>query len=309
MQIAQLRAFLAAVDTGTFTAAAARLGVAQPTVSELIRRLESDAGLQFFVRGGRRLVLTAAGRELLPWARRVVDGVDGADETLRAVRGVTAGEASFGVLRNAEHYVLSGLAERFHRAHPGVRVRLVGQNSVEVAHAVRDGGLEAGLVVLPIDDAGLAVTPLLRDEVVWVTSERGRSRRHMTIERIAQRPLILYDAHYGEQDPTRRQLAERAQSAGIRLEPAIEVENAATALDLVARGLGETMVATAVTRSPAFGPELHAVGFAEPLFDVIALVTREHATLSPMTERLVAVATDMLLAAAGRGATVAPTPR
>lgn len=295
MTITQLRAFLLAATFGSFTAAAVELGTTQPTVSELVRKLEVESGMSLFVRAGRRLVLTSAGSELLPWARRVVDGVDGAEQSLQALRGLTGGVATFGVLRNASYYFLSDLAVRFHTERPGVRTRLVGQNSVEVADGVRSGELEAGLAVLPIDDSGLSVTPLLRDEVLWASADPARTRAPMTLDSIGAAPLILYDAHYGWNDPTRRQLAERAQLAGVRLDPMIEVENIESALELVARGMGDTILSRAVSRSAAFPPGVFTTPFAEPLHDTIALVVRENATLSPATAELVRLATEMVL--------------
>lgn len=294
MTVTQLRAFLLSATLGSFTAAAAALGSAQPTISELVRKLELTCGLQLFIRAGRRLVLTAAGNELLPWARRVVEDVEGAEESLNAIRGLRGGVASVGVLRNASYYFLSDLAVKFHSERPGVHTRLVGQNSVEVANAVRSGELEAGFVVLPIDDDGLSITPLRSDEVLWVSADPSRCSAPMTIENINNAPLILYDAHYGWNDPTRRQLADRAQAAGVKLEPLLEVENVEAALALVARGMGDTLASRAVIESAFFPSDLHTVAFDEPLHDIIALVTRENAVLSPATAELVRMASEML---------------
>jgi DNA-binding transcriptional LysR family regulator len=294
MRISQLRAFIASCEQGSFTGAARDLGLAQPTVSELVRTLEDECGLKLFVRGGRSLQLTSTGESLLPWARRAVESVAGAEDLVRSLRGLDGGVASFGVLRNADFYFLSSLAEEFHRAHPRVRIRLVGQNSVSVAQAVRAGELEAGFVVLPVPSEGLDVRPILRDEVLWVSADPARTAEPMTIDRIPGAPLILYDAHYGSDDPTRRQLAERALAAGVELNPVIEVENVEAALSLVRRGLGETMAARAVISSPGFPAELLTTPFAEPLYDVIALVTRTGSTLSPVTEALVSTALQLL---------------
>ena len=111
---------------------------------------------------------------------------------------------------------------------------MVGQNSAEVADAVRDGQLEAGLVVLPVDDRGLDVRPAMQEELLYVSAEPRRVREPMTIEKLAEAPLILYDARWGADDPMRRQLRERAQRAGVKIEPTIEVEYMTAALDLAA---------------------------------------------------------------------------
>ena len=300
MTLTQLRAFLAAAESGSFTAAARQLCTTQPTISELVRKLEEEHGLPLFVRAGRRLSVTAAGQELLPWARRAVDAAEGAEQALTALRGLEGGVASFGVLRNAPFYFLSDLVERFHRARPSVRIRLVGQNSIEVAEAVRCGDLEAGLIVLPVPDHGLDVQPIMRDEVVWVSAEPRRTAFPVQIQQVAEVPLILYDAHYGWSDPTRRQLADRAQSVGVRLEPTIEVENVESALSLAARGVGDTIASRAVTEHASFPSGLRSAPFSEPIFDTIALVKRRDAALSPGTAELADMATATLLARGGQ---------
>jgi len=298
MTLTQLGAFLAAARTGSFTAAARELALTQASVSELVRRLEEESGLALFVRSGRRLVLTAAGEELRPFAEQSVTAAEGGARALRSLMSLGGGVATFGLLRNADYYLLSDLVARFSERHPRVRARLIGQNSVEVAAAVASGELEAGLVVLPIDDQGLSVTPLLRDEVVYVSRDPASVSDPVTLSDLARAPLILYDAHYGWQDPTRRQLAERAQLAGVSLEARIEVEHVESALGLVARGIGDTFVSRAVARSTTFPAELAVVPFAEPLHDTIALISRRYSVLSPATREIARLARDMLLAEA-----------
>jgi DNA-binding transcriptional LysR family regulator len=292
----QLRAFLAAARTGSFTAAAVELHIAQASVSELIRRLEWELKLPLFRRGGRRLMLTIAGTELLPYAEQSVAGADSGSAAVQAIRVLGGGVATFGLLRNADYYLLSDLIEQFSKRHPQVRLRMVGLNSVETAAAVAGGELEAGLVVLPVDDEGLTVTPLVRDEVAFVTAEPTRALAAISIEVFATMRLVLYDAHYGWKDPTRRQLLERAHLAGVHLEPWIEVEHVESALHLVARGIGDTVASMAVIESSAFPAALHTVPFSPPLMETIALVRRANAVLSPATREFAQLAQRTLAA-------------
>ncbi|MBU2668132.1 LysR family transcriptional regulator [Actinoplanes bogorensis] len=298
MTLNQLRAFLAAARSGSFTAAAEEMRMSQASVSELVRRLEEEYHLPLFTRQPRRLVLTTAGEALLSYAEQSVAAADSADEALLALRSLGGGVATFGVLRNADYYFLTDLVKEFHQAYPKVHVRLVGQNSVDVAASVAAGQLEAGLVVLPIDDAGLRVRPLLRDEVLFASADPERLTDPMTTRRLAEARLILYDAHYGWRDPTRRQLAERAQLEGVKLDAMIEVEHVEAALRLVARGVGDTFISRAVAESSAFPDGVGTVAFAEPLYDTIALVQRESAVLSPATAEIARLAQGMLLARA-----------
>jgi DNA-binding transcriptional LysR family regulator len=300
MTLQQLRYFLAAADKGSFSAAAESLLLAQPSLSEQIRRLEAELGVALFTRAGRRLVLTEAGRMLRPHAERTLAAAEEALESVKEVRTLTGGTVSFGTFGSAHHYLLAGLIQDFRRRHPDVRVRVVGQNSAEVADAVRDGVLEAGLVALPVDDGGLEVRPSIREENHYVTASPQRAARPRTIEELAAAPLILYDARWGPVDPMRRQLAERAQRAGVRLEPQIEVEYLTAALDLTVRRLGDTIADPSVLATRGFGRKLSTVSLDPPLYDTYAFITRRNAHLSPATRAFMALA-EKRVAAMGSG--------
>lgn len=131
-----------------------------------------------------------------------------------------------------------------------MRIRVTGLNSSEVADAVRDGRLEAGLIQLPIDDRELLVTQsVFADHVVYVSQHPERTRTPVDIETMATRPMILSEARWSLNDPLRVSLLERAQRAGITLQPIIEVEFQTHALELAAEGVGDSLVSYHVGRS------------------------------------------------------------
>jgi DNA-binding transcriptional LysR family regulator len=300
MTLQQLRYFLTAADKGSFSAAADALLLAQPSLSEQIRKLESELGVALFTRAGRRLVLTEAGRMLRPHAERTLAAAEEAVESVKEVRTLTGGTASFGTFGSAHHYLLGGLVQDFRRRHPDVRVRVLGQNSAEVADAVRDGELEAGLVALPIDDGGLEVRPSISEENHYVSASPQRTAKPKTIEDLAAAPLILYDARWGPVDPMRRQLAERAQRAGVRIEPQIEVEYLTAALDLTARRLGDTIADPSVLVTRGYARKLSTVSLDPPLYDTYAFITRRNAHLSPAARAFMELA-EKRVAALGAG--------
>jgi DNA-binding transcriptional LysR family regulator len=290
MTLQQLTYFLAAADHGSFSAAAEELHMAQPSLSEQIRRLEAELGVALFVRARRGLTLTEAGRLLRPHAERTLTEARDAMESVREVRDLVGGTVAFGTFGSAHHYLLAGLIQDFRSRHPSVRVRAVGQNSVEVADAVREGHLEAGLVALPVDDRGLDVRKAMEEEVQYVTADPRRASEPMTIERLARSPLILYDARWGADDPTRRQLLERAQRAGVQLEPDIEVEYVTAALELAARGLGDTISPRSIVLTRGYGKKLLGVPFDPPLIETFAFIRRRNAQLSPGTREFIRLA-------------------
>ena len=289
MTLQQLEYFLAAAEHGSFSAAAEAMHMAQPSLSEQVRRLEAELGVRLFARAGRRLELTEAGRLLRPRAERALVAARDAAESVQQVRTLTGGTVTFGLFGNAPTWLVSELVRDFRRRHREVKVRLIGQNSSIVADEVREGRIEAGLVSLPIDDRGLDVRPAIRDEVHFLSADPDRAKAPVTIEALCAAPMILYDASFGWNDPMRRQLQERAQRAGTRLEPAVEVESLEAALDLAVRGIGDTLAQSGMLSS-ALARRLHDAPFDPPLYDTFAFIQRRDAVLSPATRAFLEVA-------------------
>jgi DNA-binding transcriptional LysR family regulator len=291
----QLEYFVAAVEHGAFSAAALALHVAQPSLSEQIRRLETRLGVVLFVRTNRRLVLTEAGNLLLARARAALAAAEDAVDAVRPVRTLTGGSVSFGTFSSAHHFLLVDLVSRFRERYPGVRVRMLGRNSAEVADAVRDGRLEAGLVALPVDTQGLDVTrPVWTAEVVYASSDPARVTSPVGIEVLAGMPLVLPEARWGEADPTRRQLSERARAAGMRLEPAVEVELPAAAVALAARGVADAVVSRSLLVATDVDGRLGWAPLDPPMFETFAFVTRSGSRLSPGTQEMIRMAAELL---------------
>ena len=294
LTLSQLECFVATLDTGSFTAAADALGVSQPAVAEQVQRLEHAIGQSLFARQARGVRSTRAATELEPHARRVLDATRAAIETAAKSNTVGVAAVAFGTFGSPHHYGLTALIRAFLAEHPRSPVRIVGQNSSTTAAAVRSGALDAAVVALPIDDTGLDVRPIFVGEVVYVSADRRRTRRPVAIATLAERPLILYESSAGVADPTRMQLAARAQAAGVQLRPRIEVELADTALELAADGLGDTYAPQILRGS--LDPRLTTVGFDPPLADTFALVVRAGARLSRPVQDFVDRVTEHLLA-------------
>lgn len=296
MTLQQLEYFLAAYRHGSFNAAAQELRMAQPSLSEQVRRLEAELGVELFARAGRGLTPTEAGETLRPHAESTLAAAEAARESVVAVRELRGGIATFGTWGTARYYPGTDIVAAFRRRHPDVRVRLIGQNSADVVEAVRSGEIEAGMIALPIDDRGLDVRPVMRDEIVYASADPRRLRRPMTIAALAEAPLILSDASWGADDPTRRQLAQLAQQAGVTIEPQIDVEDAEAAMELAAEGLGDTIVPRGLLlalgrRVPR---RLGWVPFAEPLYDQFAFIARHGARLSPASREFLRLADERL---------------
>jgi len=155
----QLAYFLSAVQTGSLSAAAEEHFIAQPSLSEQIRRLERQLEVTLFIRTNRNLILTDAGKALVPRAERTLDAAQAAVDSVAPVRDLTGGTVAFGIFSTGKYLFQDDLVEAFHRRHPDVSLRLIASNSVQIAEEVREGRLECAVVALPVNDRGLDVEP------------------------------------------------------------------------------------------------------------------------------------------------------
>src|SRR5262249_49727793 len=156
----------------------------QPAVAEQIHKLEQAVGADLFVRVGRGVVATEAGRAVAEHAATSLRAVEEATASVRQVTTLRKGTVSVGLFGEPSACPPDRVATSFRRRPPDVAVRLIGRNSPAVVEPVRPGELEAGVVVLPIDDRKLAVRPIVRDEILYVSSAADRTRQPATIEQL-----------------------------------------------------------------------------------------------------------------------------
>lgn len=291
----QLSYFLAAVEHGSLSAAAEANFIAQPSLSEQIRRLEQQLGVTLFIRTNRKLIVTDAARMLLPHAQRTLAAAEEAAAAVNPIRNLTGGTVAFGTFSSAHHLIHADLAARFHALHPGVHLRLIGGNSVQIADAVREGQFEAGLVALPVDDRGLEVGPVeWAAEAVYITRDPARTREPLPIHEVSNAKLILPETRWGDMDPTRRQLVALAQNAGVTLDPIVEVESPSVALELTRRGVGDTIISLALAQALGTTDTLHWTSLAPRLYETFAFITRRYANLSPASSVVIRLARELL---------------
>ncbi|MFF4923532.1 LysR family transcriptional regulator [Kitasatospora sp. MY 5-36] len=289
----QLRCFQATLEHGSFTAAAAALGYAQPSISEQVRLLEKHLDTRLFRRVGRGLVPTEAARALQPHATAALAAVDAAGRAVASVRQVLTGTVRLGVFRTARHYLGSHLVADVLTRHPGLRVELVGPHSVPVLEQLRRGALEVAVVALPFGGADVTARRVMRDELVYVSADAARASAPVTPAQLAAAQLVLPDVSWRQEDSTRRHLLAGVQAVGGSLHPRIEVEETETALEIAATGLADTVTWRGVLHGLAerVPPGLHWAPLSPPLHETFAVVHPPNAELSPAAEAVAALAT------------------
>src|SRR5215218_798934 len=158
MELRHLRAFVAVADELHFGRAAARLHMAQPPLSQLVRRLEAELGLALFHRNRRRVELSEAGADLLPSARAAIAAADGLAERAGEVADGRAGALAIGFVGSAAAGTLPELVRRVREEAPGLRLSLRELTSARQQTALGEGRIHAGLLRERPTVAGLRST-------------------------------------------------------------------------------------------------------------------------------------------------------
>lgn len=177
VELTALRQFIAIARAGHITRAAESLGVGQPALSAMLKKLEAELGTPLFDRTGRGVELTEPGRLFLDHAERAIEAADRAQDAVRELLGLETGLVRIGGGATAASALLPGACSTFLAEHPGVRVSLREAGSAEVARGVLGRRLDLGIVTLPIDVVGagdLMVVETIDDELRLVTPQEHR---------------------------------------------------------------------------------------------------------------------------------------
>jgi DNA-binding transcriptional LysR family regulator len=241
VELRQLECFLAVVDEGTFTAAAARLRVVQSAVSSTIKALERSLGVSLFDRGPGRPALTDAGRRLVPEARRMLDLAATAAET---VRTELTGELHVGVMSSVGPVDLPAVLARYRATHPQVRVhvKVMPRGSAGLSEALRTGRLDVAFISAPATP-DLALTLIARDPMFLLFPPgHPLADAQPSLADLAQETWIDGPEGFGN-----RTIVDAAfTAAGLTREVALEVADSSWVPAFVAAGLGIGFVPTGI---------------------------------------------------------------
>ncbi|MBB3042631.1 LysR family transcriptional regulator [Nocardioides sp. LMS-CY] len=301
LSLHQLTCFLATYERGSLTAAAEQLGYAQPSVSEQIRALEKSLGVQLFRRVGRGVVPTTVADTLRPHAERVLAAVDEAQQSVQRVKSFETGTIRFGMFGTARLYAGAGLVADVLSRYPGVRVELIGQNSMDVQEDLRRGRIEAAMIAVPqVDSEGFEVTPVARDELVYISTDPARLESPVTAHRLARASLVMPETTWRADDSTRRVLRRMLHETGRNPQTRIEVEDVETAVELVGMGYADSVIpkGAALQLLPRLAPDAGWVSLRPRQYDTFAIVHRTDALLSPAARLMIELATKRIQAIA-----------
>jgi DNA-binding transcriptional LysR family regulator len=264
MDIRALRYFAAVAETGHMTRAAEQLGIQQPPLSQQIKALERELGVLLFRRHPRGVALTDAGRLFQTEALRMLQDMDAMKQRMVRVAKGQAGTLAVGFTSSAAaHRFMPEALREFRRAYPAVELQLREDNAAELTEALAAGRLHCGLLRVPVArPEGLLFETLLREPVlVAMPSDhrfalgRNKASRPLPLAKLCEEGIILVrrpgaPGLYAD-------LLALCHAKGLRPRVVAEVDRMMTNLNLVAAGVGLSVVPASMT-----GVHAHAIAYA-----------------------------------------------
>lgn len=240
MEIHQLRYFCAIAATGSFTRAAQQEHLAQPSLSQQIRKLEDELGTRLFDRLGKSVRLTSFGEAFLPRAQSILRQVGDAKQEMEEMAGGERGKLVVGSIPTIAPYFLPECLASFGKKYPQIRTSVVEDLTAELLDHVQNGTIDLAFMVLPVPGAQFVCQELLRERLYLVVPRQHRlaSRPSAQLKQVEHDPfLLLKDGHCFRENTL-------SACGRARLEPNVVFESGqfATILAMVAAGAGVSVV-------------------------------------------------------------------
>ncbi|WEO93602.1 LysR family transcriptional regulator [Streptomyces sp. FXJ1.172] len=305
LPLPQLHAFVVLAEELHFGRAAARLGIAQPPLSQQIRRLEEKVGYPLFDRGAGRVALTSAGRALLPSARRALTGLADGLATARAVGSGRAGRLRIGFAASLALTVLPGLLREFRQRFPQAHLDIQEMTTAPQLDALRDRTIDMGLLrEPPADRSELGFRTVLREPFVAVlpATHPLAAQRTVPLGQLAGEPFVLLPRAAGPQLYDR--ITGLCEAAGFTPRIAQHAVEWQTVCALVETGLGVSVAPASIRRIRLKGVAFRRIEPAAAR--TRAVVAWREGDSNPLVGELLATIGQVLPHRAARGAVSAP---
>jgi DNA-binding transcriptional LysR family regulator len=196
MEMHQLTYFESVSRHLHFTRAAEELNVAQPSVSQQIRKLENELGAPLFHRMKRHVTLTEAGKTFLPHARAVLQRLEEARLEVQELSGLRKGTLAVGAPPSAGTHLLPRALASFSRRHPGIALSFREAGSRTLVSLLEEGELDLAVVIQPIRHRALETEPLMEEELLLAVPRHhhlanGRPDQRVRLAQLRQEPFVL----------------------------------------------------------------------------------------------------------------------
>jgi DNA-binding transcriptional LysR family regulator len=276
----RLQVYEAVARLGSFSAAAAEQHLSQPAVSMQVQQLEREVGLPLYEHMGRRVDVTAAGRELAECARAVLARIRETGELLESLQGAGGGELAISAVSTAKYHVPKLLAE-FRRERPGLKVRLSVNNREQVVRELAENAVDLAIMGTPprgLDTVAVAFArhPLA---IIAAPDHALARKRRLALARLAAETFLIRERGSG----TRRAMERVFAARGFRPRETIEISSNETIKQAVMAGMGVSFLSLHTVGLELAAKRLAVLDVAgTPVMREWYVIHRERKRLSPV---------------------------
>ncbi len=287
----QLTHFVRVAESGSISAAARSLGLAQPALSRSVRALEVGLRAHLFRRNGRGVQLTERGERFFDHALGVLRGIEAAARSVRDAASEFEGHLAIGLTPSIGKSLARPLVERFVAACPGATLALAEAISSTLYEKLVSGRLDFAVLLNAAPSRHVRLEPLRIEPLVLVSPAPHLAPP--TLSQLAALPLILPGAPH----PIRSLLEAEFGALGLKVRVALEVDYFPSIIDLVAAGLGHAVVPASVIRAIGVVPGLAWCALSQPaLSTTLSLVWPARAPASALAQLAAGMAREVLAA-------------
>ena len=271
MNLQQLITFSTVISEGSMTAAAEKLYLTQPAVSQQIRNLEDEMGVGLLDRGSRHAKPTVQGQLLYDYAKKIIALTQQAQVAIQTMGEGVKGSLRIGTLNSLGLQLISPAIGSFMKHNAKISISLVYQDGAEIFKALKRGDLDVAILPDVVSEygeepRGLEARPLLRDEMWLVASGRDTTvPDEATLTELASRPYMRLTERYEGFD---KMLREGLEKKGVKLHPAFETNNVGTLKRVIESGLGWGFLPAHAIRKQVRTGRLTVVDFADVRYAV-----------------------------------------
>jgi LysR family transcriptional regulator, transcriptional activator of the cysJI operon len=292
MTLRHFTIFLCVCDEKNMTAAARKLYIAQPSVSQAIAELEKYYAVKLFERLGRKLFITAAGQELSHYARHIVNLTREAEDAMREM-------GNHGILRVGASvtigtYLLNGLLEEFSRTNPGVKISSIVNNTKILEELLLSDELDIALVEGKVHSPEIVVKPFMDDELVLVCSPSHplAIKPQITLPVLSNMAFVVREEGSG----TRELFEAVMDSRNIKWNMIGVYNNAESIKNSVIAGLGLTVISRMAIEKEITRKELMIIEITDSKFKrQFSIIYHKNKFISPVLQRFIQQTMDYVL--------------
>ena len=278
MKLSQIRSFVAVARCGRFSQAAIALDLTQPTVSHAIATLEADLGVQLLFRGNKGINLTPAGERVLVHCDRILQSIEDIQQEANLHKSLGGGKIRISAFRGAAAQLLPKIRADFKLKYPQIEIKIVEEKDYpQVEQMVYEGKADLGFSILPTSK-DLETIEVLRDDYIVLLPPNSEvivtTKQPLSWTQLLSIPIISYP----NQNTCFKQIKHYFEAEGYQFQPAEQVRESDTIVNLVAAGAG----AAILPRLSVFHiPQGVTVGqLPQPLQRIVVAVTPKDADLS-----------------------------